>query len=433
MTNRRLILILLFMIGAGAAARAEIPLSLVTVPCEGGSGYRQQLWIYLGINDTLDEGGNPVVRPYLFDTGSAMFNAAYYTGTDPNPNQWIHGPEVLANSSYSYGRGNGKTDYLDVVNVSTIKVYRSQNDTTARYTFSANAINPNSAGYVVGKVTSTTLALSGNYTSLQDALAHDAAPYVSGVYGTFGAAMFTANVTSTSDHAIVGSVLGQSTTTGWTVAANTPSTSKPLVILGLDDATRAQFNSAVAWSSATDNSTKAPFPNSGATSGKEFDTAFAYSVQNSSQNGGLPVEWSAFTLLDTGTADTNTSNSTAHADLQNGSLLNGGYVIDGSTFEATGNSTLTPNQSYSFTTNSTYQVDGEQVSTLTVQSFATGNSTTMGINFFLNNSVAFDLQNQQTLYTSNVVPEPSIPALLILACCALLIGLRRARHPDTRL
>ena len=141
MTNRRLILILLFMIGAGAAARAEIPLSLVTVPCEGGSGYRQQLWIYLGINDTLDEGGNPVVRPYLFDTGSAMFNAAYYTGTDPNPNQWIHGPEVLANSSYSYGRGNGKTDYLDVVNVSTIKVYRSQNDTTARYTFSANAIN----------------------------------------------------------------------------------------------------------------------------------------------------------------------------------------------------------------------------------------------------------------------------------------------------
>ncbi|TSA33322.1 MAG: PEP-CTERM sorting domain-containing protein [Verrucomicrobiaceae bacterium] len=57
----------------------------------------------------------------------------------------------------------------------------------------------------------------------------------------------------------------------------------------------------------------------------------------------------------------------------------------------------------------------------------------MGINFFLNNSVAFDLQNQQTLYTSNVVPEPSIPALLILSCCVLVLGLRCARHPGQRL
>jgi hypothetical protein len=416
------------MIGAGAAARAEIPLSLVTVPDESGSGYRQQLWIYLGINDAQFE-GQPVVRPYLFDTGSAMFNAAYYAGAGANPNKWTDNAVVLGNSSYSYGRGSGITDYLDVVTVSSIKVYRSQNDTTARYTFSANATNPNSDGYVVGKVTSTTMALSGNYSSLQDALANNAA-YVSGVFGTFGAAMFTDTVSSSSPsgNAVVGSVLGQSTTTGWTVVANTPSTSQPFVILGLDDATRAQFSSDVTWSS-TGNNTKAPFPNSGATSGKEFDTLFNYSVQN----GGQPVDWSGLTLLDTGTANTNFGNATAHTDLQNGGLLDSGDVIDGSTFEATGNSTLTPNQSYSFTTNSTYQVDGQQVSTLTVKSFATGSSTTMGINFFLNNSVAFDLQNQQTLYTSNVVPEPSISALLILACGTLVLGLLCARHPDPRL
>ncbi|TSA29991.1 MAG: hypothetical protein D4R65_14125 [Verrucomicrobiaceae bacterium] len=332
MIQTRLILIMLFMIGSGAAARAQIPLSLVTVTNESGSGYRQQLWIYLGINDTQFE-GLPVVRPYLFDTGSAMFNAAYYTGAGANPNTWNYSSVALGNSSYSYGRGSGGTDYLDVVRVSSIQVYQSQNATTPLYTFSANATNPGSDGYVVGKVTSTTLALSGNYTSLQDALADNAAPYVSGVFGTFGAAMFTYNATSTTDHAIVGSVLGQSTTTGWTVAANTPSTSQPSVILGLDDATRAQFTSNVTWSSAGDN-TKAPFPNSGATSGKEFDTLFNYSVQN----GGQPVDWSDLTLLDTGTADTNTSNGTAHADLLSKSLLNGGDVIDGSTFEATGNS-----------------------------------------------------------------------------------------------
>jgi hypothetical protein len=51
-----------------ARAQQDIPLSLETI------GNSQRLVIYAGIN-----GG--VAEPYLFDTGSSGFNAAYYNGT----------------------------------------------------------------------------------------------------------------------------------------------------------------------------------------------------------------------------------------------------------------------------------------------------------------------------------------------------------------
>ncbi len=57
-----------------------------------------------------------------------------------------------------------------------------------------------------------------------------------------------------------------------------------------------------------------------------------------------------------------------------------------------------------------------------------GSNSTFGISFFLNNSVGFDLENQQTLYTANVVtavPEPSTYALFGLGMLALVIAYRR--------
>jgi hypothetical protein len=47
--------------------------------------------------------------------------------------------------------------------------------------------------------------------------------------------------------------------------------------------------------------------------------------------------------------------------------------------------------------------------------------TTIGINFFLHNSVAFDLENQRTLYTNQVVPEPSAALLAVFATGLFLI------------
>ncbi len=44
----------------------------------------------------------------------------------------------------------------------------------------------------------------------------------------------------------------------------------------------------------------------------------------------------------------------------------------------------------------------------------TASHSTIGVNFFLNNSVAFDLENKKTFYTPNAVtvPEPNTSALL---------------------
>jgi hypothetical protein len=317
-------------------AGAEIPLSLVKVPDAGG-GHRQQLWIYLGINNRMDD-GVPVVRPYLFDTGSSMFNAAWYSGENDNPNAWSPGATLLADTTYGYGAGS---DSLNVVSVSSIQVYQNASATTPVYNFDPTAINPASSGYVVGQVYDSTMPPNPHHPSFQHALQHNASPYVSGVFGTFGAGMFTSTVGSNPNTVAVGSVLGQSTTTGWAVVANTPSTSQPFVILGLDEATRAQFSSQVEW----DSTSTTPFPNSGAASGKEFDTMFHYSVINGSSE----ATWSAATLLDTGTADTNIYSMAAHASLAGAGLLtHEGEVIDMSTFTATGNSTLDPNQPFSF-------------------------------------------------------------------------------------
>ncbi len=419
--------VILLFLGGGGSSVAQIPLTLKTVP-DGSGGHRQQLWIYLGINNHTS-GGVPVVRPYLFDTGSAMFNAAYYNGAGENPNKWIPDATLLPNTTYSYGAG---VDTLNVVTVSSIQVYQNATSTSAIYSFSPTAINPTSSGYVMGQVTDTTMALNPSYPSFKDALEANASPYVSGVFGTFGAGMFTGKVGPEGNKVVVGSILGQSTTEGWAIVANTPSTSHPFVILGLDETTRSQFSSSVKWESTGQQLDR--FPNSNAISGEEFDTVFNFSVVNGQED----VPWTTATLLDTGTADTNIYDTTAHGELHTAGLLSSGSVLNGSTFSATGTSLLNSNQPTSFTTDSNLQVDGFTVPTRNVFSFNQNGAsnqpvTTVGINFFLNNSVAFDLENRETLYTSQVVPEPTSLALGILAGGFLILALRgrgNKSHPD---
>jgi len=95
-------------------------------------------------------------------------------------------------------------------------------------------------------------------------------------------------------------------------------------------------------------------------------------------------------------------------------LVDAGYTIT-----AAGNGTVTVSDTYGFTTTT----GGLETYNANVKPDAAANDhSTLGIGFFLADSVAFDLQNQQTLYTSNVVavPEPGSFALLGFAAAGLL-------------
>ena len=96
----------------------------------------------------------------------------------------------------------------------------------------------------------------------------------------------------------------------------------------------------------------------------------------------------------------------------------------GYTITAAGDRVVTVSDTYSFTTKDS----GLETHQANVKPDASTNDhSTSGIAFFLDNSVAFDLQNQQTLYTSNVVtvPEPGPIGLLGFALVGLRLFLRR--------
>ncbi|MEI8309589.1 MAG: PEP-CTERM sorting domain-containing protein [Verrucomicrobiota bacterium] len=406
---------------AAISARAQqIPLYLETIDNQ------QRLVIYLGINNLQNTQGNNVVHRYLFDTGSSGFNAAYYTGADAtNSSKWGYSSTVSSNATISYATANYT---LNAVTVPSIQVYHKTSFATPAFNLLSNASNPGSTGYTIGAITDTTFPLNSSYSTFQDALQAGAAPLASGLYGTFGAGMFTGENHSGTASFVVGSVLGQSTDTGWAVVANTGA-AHPYAILGLTGSIAQQFDSRVSWNSQGTH----PYPNhpdgTPFYGGTEFDTNFDFSVTDGSV---LPVTWSTPTLLDTGTAGNAIFDPAAYTSLNADGLINGaGRIPSGSQFEATG--ATAGDGTYLFTTDNNYFVDGTQVHTreITPNDFTTNGGTgpagtTLGINFFLNNSVAFDLANQQTLYTAAVVvPEPSTCALSALGILGSILAYRR--------
>ena len=395
------------------AARAlqDIPLSLETI------GNSQRLVIYAGIN-----GGT--AEPYLFDTGSSGFNAAYYngpyTGSGTNPAAWTATSTISTNATASYGTpANGFSYTLNAVTVPSIQIYRKTDLTHVAVNLVATDINPSSTGYIIGQVTDQTFN-GGGPSSFQSNLAQGLAPLSSGLYGTFGASLFTGNVTSGSVPFVNSSVLGQSTTTGWAVVANT-GTDPAHAILGLNSAVRNQFTSSVAWTATGADA----FPNSGATGSTEFGGGkFDFVLSG----GGNPtVTWSNGTLLDAGTQNNNlNAKDSSSSDLSqyetSPPLVDAGYTIT-----AAGNGVITVSDTYGFTTTT----GGLETYNANVKPDATANDhSTIGIGFFLADSVAFDLQNQQTLYTSNVVtvPEPGPIGLLGFAAIGLNLFLRKRKR-----
>lgn len=368
-----------------------IPLAFQTV-----SG-QERLVIYAGINGSA-------ALPYLFDTGSAIFNASYYngayTGPGTNPTAWTYSSTISTGATYAYSNFHYT---LNAVTVQSIQIYNSSNLLTPAISLNATDVNPGSTGFTIGQVTDNSMTYS-NGASFQSNLAQGIAPFTnasnSPFYGTFGAGIFSTTNNTGSASFQTGSVLGQATTTGWSVIANDAS---PFAILGLDEGIRTQFASSMNWTADGPN----PFPNSGANSGTEFGAgAFAMTLSGT----GDAIPWTnTGVLLDTGTAD-NMLNATgvdpSHLDRY---YVSGdpGKLDAGNQLAMTG---LNPgNGTYSFTI-----TDASNPITYNATVEGAAAHSTIGINFFLNNSVAFDLENKKTFYTPNAVtvPEPNTSALL---------------------
>ena len=278
-------------IGRAQGQSADIPLQLVSFGT--GSSQTYSLGINIGI-------GSGAPKPYLFDTGSAPFNAGYSPQWWPSSITPTNPPPLAIGISYSYATGTTLTG--NVVTVPSISFYASSLATMPSYTLPT--LTP---GYQVTAITSSTIPDFSN-------LIQNNQPFIRGsFFGVFGAGDFV-NVIGTSGGTFtLGGVLGQSalpgTAAGYVVAANgqristvngpqgtqTVTSCSPCVILGLTPSLLAQFTTIVPWS----GNSSVSFPNSGAPSSTQFGNTFNLSLSAARQP---TVSWSGPTLLDTGTA-----------------------------------------------------------------------------------------------------------------------------------
>jgi len=362
---------------ARGSAQQIIPLELGSQ--EFPQDRPQRLFIYISLND------GPVEK-YLFDTGSGGFNAAYYDGpyhgAGPNPAYWTNSGTIAAGLVASYGRANdGFSYHLNEVKVQKIAFYDGSNIAAG-----PAAVFSWPAGFHVGQVVARTD--DGQPNRIFATALQEGQPPEHGIYGTFGAGAFTRIMGEGASSVVNGSILGQATTTGWVISANGPS---PCVILGLNDAVRAQFSSTVPWTAAGE-----PFPNSNAHATTEFGGGdFRITL---SGRGMSSLQWTSPMMLDTGTPNNALNGSGTPMRLYeklNPPRLDAGYVVT--------TAAIPPNSgNYSFT--ATGMRKDPPTYNVTVR--MTGTTSVLGIGFFLHNSVAFDLENRRTLYTAGAVVLP---------------------------
>nr|WP_199043699.1 autotransporter domain-containing protein [Dyella sp. ASV24] len=225
--------------------------------------------------------------------------------------------------------------------------------------------------------------------------------------GIFGAGPFDAGNLS---------VLGQMTTSGYVVAANSelgartgPSTSCGScahVIMNLDPAIRAQFTSIVPWSGSSETFPGSGAPVQGGPGHGEFGVLFTYVLNHSGPGVTLP------TLLDSGTPEmTNIFSDTALATqtaagivdpnaqpLASGSGNAQGNIVANTSLTMTG--AVPGAQATTMTTVSPYYGNAAQM--LSIQPTNMGGDAPLaivGYQFFMVNSVMYDLQNESTGYT----------------------------------
>lgn len=423
---------------AQAPAPIHIPLQLIDAPAvTTGTPFPEQyrLVINVGIN-----GG--AALPYLFDTGSALFNAQYNSswwpgitpGTDPAkgyvPNSTVPNGSGV---EYCYGNGIGGCRGFqgNIVQAEQLNFYYGGVTPVLASTLSATP------GYQINAIYNLVYQ---NETTL---VAGTTAPMHEGIfYGTFGAGNFTTLL----GNYLAGGVLGQTTVSGagqgYVVAANgqpnpIPGVSNPpqkplgqtviignttqpvtncspCVTLGITPEMLGQFAPVrqptpgnalgmVPWENSS-----TPFPNPyGGSGGNNASQQFGYrfKVGVTSPDGKQNVSTTPLALLDTGTGG-----FTLSTVFNQPGLSDGIAVLGGSTLTATGASGSPDSASPVVglpTSSSVLQPNGTHPINYVAQFDARtpGTTNTIGLPFFLQNSVLFDLDNQAVGYTPFFVTD----------------------------
>lgn len=395
---RLLTMVLACMIGtpvANAQKPIAIPLTLTS----------DRLVIYVGVN-----GGQPF--PYMFDTGSQIFEVSQMV---------LAGTTVSGTLATGVVQQYEQDGFLyDVVTAPSVQFYASGSDATPLL-----SLNATGGGYRMGSITGiySGTAYSGTSTPVTGTTV------VGNFAGIFGAGAYASLV---SGSIAMGSVLGQSTTTGWVVSANGPF---PAVTLGLDAAIRDSFasgtNAAVYdWMSGT-----TAFPVSGAASSMQNPVILNLAWQS----GTSAVSWSTSAVFDTGTPGNHLRPGEAtFAALQEANAIATNYSSQSgtTTFLSAGASLAVTGTTGGFSYAPTLEAYAltppasiPPPYSFVVSSSGTGVPTsTLGIGFFETNSVMYDLENGRIgVTTAVVVPEPSAYAMALagLACGGYFVWRRR--------
>ena len=426
----------LSMTPAALAQSLDIPLQYE----QGASGLI--LTINVGINGATQ-------RPYLFDTGSGIFNAYY---SSPAVFGGIAGQVTSAIPAYpnglptgvvyKYGDGQATNEFdVNIVAVPSLTFYATPNSTSG---VTLNAVTPNGtpSNFLVGAVYGH-VSSQGKQESITEPLA--ATSSFSGYYGIFGADALAqlvsykpiANpptdlppISNPNNPSVpIGGILGQAVlpgaTAGYIVAANGQSLGSQLgagavpvpgssvngpqasgcaiascgpgVMLGLTPALLAQF--APADTLAATPSGGVAFPNSGAPALIHYPIDLSVTLNIPGQ---APVTITQQTLLDTGTVN----NQIYAPGLSSGSVPQGATltVSNGNPTGSTTTYTVSPAGAgpYGVTTSGPIQNANHTTTDLTY----------LGIGFFLQNSVLYDLAGEAIGYTPNYVTDQNIVTTL---------------------
>lgn len=433
---------------AQAPSPINIPLELLNVPASTTAPTFPPQW-RLGINVGIN-GGAPQL--YLFDTGSALFNAQYnqawWPGFTPgtNPATGNTPAATVANGTgVTYCYGNGSTGCRgfqgNIVQANTLRFFTPSTAGTPH--IHAATLNA-SPGYQINAV------YNSLYDSTTTLVAGTAAPMLENTfYGVFGAGDFTSQLTnSTAGSYTAGSILGQTTVSaaaqGYVVAANgqvnpvssvanppqqangqnvvlggvrqAVTTCSPCVSLGLTPQLLGQF--APIGMPATSNlaglvpwinpGTATAFPNPyGGTTGNNSSAEMGvrFNVTLTAADGSFASTTNA-SLLDTGTGGL-----TLSTDLRDKpGVSNDTSVYGGVTLSATGVTSDGSSISGLPTSKSVLQAYPADPITYTAlfDQRTPGTTNTLGLSFFLQNSVLFDLSDQAVGYTPYFVTDAKL-------------------------
>ncbi|MGH6861054.1 MAG: hypothetical protein ACRECY_12400, partial [Phyllobacterium sp.] len=373
-------------LGCGFHAYADPDANPIKIPLHHLTD-QGRLGILVGTN-----GG--AAKMYVFDTGSDQFNGQLY----PKDALQNAGKETV----YEYGNGT-YAYHLQPVSVNSLTYYgengtvayedpRTQSAAQVKDHVYTNEYKP-LPGQKLNLDRNNPIVANGKtyYADLnaRSKIENGESAETDTTFGTFGAADFLS--TDSADSSAIGGL----TKSGYIVSANanvdnaaTPGCS-PCTIVNLNQSLRAQFVSYIPWGTQDRTGVRPTFPGSNANASTEYEGNYTYTFKFKVNGVTKTATVDGPALFDTGTADTvYLSQEDIVKKLEADGLVlkeDGSTQIDSFSIAPDGQ----PDQAAIFEKVDIARLSGEEK----------GNGLIMGLPFFEQNSVIYDLENKATGYT----------------------------------